>query len=343
LKLKSCISGDGLISIADLCSNEMETNTSEKDAVATLLEKELESSSSCEKDMTVRTPHRTPINSPIKTPYSVAPFSPSSYFINAPLSSSTPRHLRGSPRRRSMAAEKENIEQGTPRLPSIATTLANLAERGMPKKELNLTPKRTVPFVPRTPTPFKRALATLEKRHGTLNSTHDASLEDLSEVLSFIDSPAKRIRPNVSSSSTESSRTQKSARKQLHLDDDGYSSFSAQNMPNELRLRATQSTSALPHWKSAKSAANKMPIKNFHVECDAAAKVEREEEKRRIPLPIHSIKLEKEPDDPNRDDFFVKSREPSPQTWSTIATGSSANQQNLTAKAQAYLESLGDL
>ena len=54
-----------------------------------------------------------------------------------------------------MAAEKENIEQGTPRLPSITSTLANLAERGMPKKELNLTPKRTVPFVPRTPTPFK--------------------------------------------------------------------------------------------------------------------------------------------------------------------------------------------
>ena len=81
-------------------------------------------------------------------------------------------------------------------------------------------------------------------------------------------------------------------------------------MPNELRLRASQSTSALPHWKNAKSVANKMPPKNFNVECDDVAKVEREEEQRRIPLPIHSIKLEKEPDDPKRDDFFVKSREP---------------------------------
>jgi len=91
----------------------------------------------------------------------MAPFSPSSYFINAPLSSSTPRHLRGSPRKRN-AAEKENA---TPRLPTLAG--GSLADRGLPKKDLNraekeikvgilnLTPKRTVPFVPRTPTPFK--------------------------------------------------------------------------------------------------------------------------------------------------------------------------------------------
>ena len=139
-----------------------------------MLEKELESSSSCEKDVTVKTPHRTPINSPLKyvqldkvgssdsiiplLRHSMAPFSPSSYFINAPLSSSTPRHLRGSPRKRH-SAEKENFEVNvTPRLPHLGNlaNLANLADRGLPKKDLlNLTPKRTVPFVPRTPTPFK--------------------------------------------------------------------------------------------------------------------------------------------------------------------------------------------
>lgn len=85
----------------------------------------------------------------------MAPFSPSSYFINAPLSSSTPRHLRASPRKRASLAEKENIDcaNATPRLPQ---NTINPADRGLPKKDLlNLTPKRTVPFVPRTPTPFK--------------------------------------------------------------------------------------------------------------------------------------------------------------------------------------------
>lgn len=112
-------------------------------------------------------------------------------------------------------------------------------------------------------------MAALEKRHGTLNSTHDASLDDLSEVtipnfcleniliffcltnfkhflivklqaLSFIESPAKRSRPDLSLSPDPSRflsdpvrPTRKGARKQLHLDDDGYSSFSAQTVSFE--------------------------------------------------------------------------------------------------------------
>ena len=76
-----------------------------------------------------------------------------------------------------------------------------------------------------------------EKRHGPLNSTCDASLDELSEVcgflkilkffnllfkkvLSFIGSPASRL----SSESTVEPVSRRSARK-LQLDDDGYDSF----------------------------------------------------------------------------------------------------------------------
>ena len=94
---------------------------------------------------------------------------------------------------------------------------------------------------------FQKAMKLQEKRHGPLNSTHDASLDELSEVrtntfrqkimvssepfslvffkvLSFIGSPNGKS--SLSSISIDSSHrpVSKSARK-LQLDDDGYDSF----------------------------------------------------------------------------------------------------------------------
>lgn len=75
----------------------------------------------------------------------MAPFSPSR-FLNAPLSSSTPRHLtrNGSPRKRTYPFDdKEN----TPKRPSHF--------KSKESRLIETTPKRNVSLVPRTPTPFK--------------------------------------------------------------------------------------------------------------------------------------------------------------------------------------------
>lgn len=259
---------------------------------------------------------RTPVQSPLK-----AIFSPSRFLNGPPLSSSTPRHLR-SPRKRLEELEKENIGcdgTNTPRL--------NPSERLTKRDILNLTPKRNVPFVPRTPTPFKRAMAAQEKRHGKLNRTSDVSVDDLSEVLSFIDSP----RRGQSGSYTELvSNSRKRARKQLQLDDDGYSSFSAQQLPMSDRLRSH------PHWKNSKSNLNSCLAKEFTNEDQSKDKHsdpqgDLKETPKADPESSSAI------DQISSEEFFIKN-EPSPETWNAIATGASETQQSLTADAEAYLK-----
>jgi hypothetical protein len=259
----------------------------------------------------IQTPTKVnPLLSPLKTftPLHVAPFSPSR-FLNAPLSSSTPRHLtrNGSPRKRTYPFDdKEN----TPKRPSHFKSSKE-------SRLIETTPNRNVSLVPRTPTPFKKAMKLQEKRHGPLNSTHEASLDELSEVLWFIGSPnGKSSLSSISIDSSQTRTVSKSARK-LQLDDDGYDSFN--NIPSMERLRS--SASALgPHWKAAKTALNRIPIKNF-----------KSEETPFQPLKIHSLSVKKSDDELNQ---------PSPSSWTTIATGASEDQQAMTSQAQAYLDSL---
>ncbi|CAG5102873.1 Oidioi.mRNA.OKI2018_I69.chr1.g505.t1.cds [Oikopleura dioica] len=259
--------------------------------------------------------NRTPTQSPLKTL-----LSPSRFLNGPPLSSSTPRHLR-SPRKRLEELEKENIDgSSTPRV--------NPSERPMSKRDLlNLTPKRSVPFVPRTPTPFKRAMAAQEKRHGKLNRTGDVSVEDLSEVLSFIDSPRRSVAGTSRSYIELLPNPRKRVRKALQLDDDGYSSFSGGAASDRFRSASINSSTA-PLWKNAQSSLNSCVAKDF----------EREQLEAKNNDVTEVVKIEAATTEtPSSDDFFIKN-EPSPDSWNAIATGSSQTQQSLTADAEAYLK-----
>ncbi|CBY40374.1 unnamed protein product [Oikopleura dioica] len=287
-------------------------NATETKSVKSLLVQELEKTQ-IHTIPNLATFNRTPAQSPLKTL-----LSPSRFLNGPPLSSSTPRHLR-SPRKRLEELEKENIAGDGSSTPRV-----NPSERPMSKRDLlNLTPKRNVPFVPRTPTPFKRAMLAQEQRHGKLNRTGDVSVEDLSEVLSFIDSPKRSIAGSSRNYIELMPNPRKRVRKALQLDDDGYSSFSG--TASERFRSASINSSTAPLWKNAQSSLNSCVAKDFEREQhDSKSK----EHVKNEPATTETA---------SSDDFFIKN-EPSPESWNAIATGSSHTQQSLTADAEAYLK-----
>ena len=125
----------------------------------------------------------------------------------------------------------------------------------------------------------------------------------------------------------------------------------------DFRLRGA---SLGPHWKAAKSALNRIPIKNFHTEeTSTDDKIKDEPSSDEI---FSIVKTEAQSDSEVRIEHLVSCRADSLLyfeliwsiemwsrcllikylKWTQIATGTTANQQSMTNQAQAYLASLAE-
>ncbi|XP_071453304.1 myb-related protein A-like [Hetaerina americana] len=154
----------------------------------------------------------TPIKSETSTPIKPLPFSPSQ-FLNSPnLSfeagvSSTPLHRLGSSRKRALHSDSP---LSTPRVsrpsppssPHIQPSELVLQGTVKIEQENACTPKihrSLVEATPRTPTPFKNALAEMEKKNGGVRYTPQTPtrlVEDITEII-------KKEQPEISDSHYE--------------------------------------------------------------------------------------------------------------------------------------------
>ncbi|XP_046387660.1 chitinase-like protein PB1E7.04c isoform X2 [Ischnura elegans] len=154
----------------------------------------------------------TPIKSETSTPIKPLPFSPSQ-FLNSPnLSfdagmSSTPLHRLGSSRKRALHSDSP---LSTPRVSRPSPPSSPLVQPSDPviqdtvkiEQENACTPKirrSLVEATPRTPTPFKNALAEMEKKNGGVRYTPQTPtrlVEDLTEII-------KKEQPDISNSHFE--------------------------------------------------------------------------------------------------------------------------------------------